>query len=47
MQHTIYDVTLKISIKPFCTQIDIAKVLFKCDIGNFQIFKKHLERQLC
>ncbi len=40
------DVTLKISIKPFSIQIDIAIVLFKFDIGNFQIFKMHSERQL-
>ncbi len=40
------DVTLKISIKPFSIQIGIAIVLFKFDIGNFQIFKMHSERQL-
>ncbi len=39
-------ITLKISIKPFSIQIGIALVLFKFDIGNFQIFKMDSERKL-
>lgn len=40
------DITLKIYIKPFSIQIGIALVLFKFDLGNFQIFNMHPEMQL-